>query len=38
VIVEHYSVRRSRDNWQNNCHKSQKHVFYQILQENVSKP
>jgi len=37
VIVEHYLVRWSRDNWQNNSHKSQKHVLYQILQENVPK-
>jgi len=38
LIVEHYLVRRSRDNCQNNCHKSQKHILYQVLQENVSKP
>jgi len=38
VIFEDYLARWSRDNWQNNCHKSQKHVLYQILQENVSKP
>jgi len=38
VIVEHYLARRSRDNWQNNCHNSQKYVLYKILQENVSKP
>jgi len=37
VIVEHYLVRRSRDNWKNNYHKSQKYVLYKILQENVSK-
>jgi len=37
VILEHYLVRLSRDNWQNKCHKSQKHVLYQILQENFSK-
>jgi len=38
VIVEHYLTRPSRDNCQNNCHNSQKHVLYQILQENFSKP
>jgi len=38
VIVEHYLARQSRDNCQNNCHTSQKHVFYQMLQKNVSKP
>jgi len=38
VILEHYLARRSRDNCQNNCHKSQKHVLYQKLQEKVSKP
>jgi len=38
VIEEHYLARRSRDNCQNNRHKSQKHVFYEILQENVPKP
>jgi len=38
VIVEYYLARWSRDNWRNNCHKSQKHVLYQILQDNVSKP
>jgi len=38
VIVEYHLARRSRDNCQNNCHKSYKHVLYQILQENVSKP
>jgi len=27
VIVEYYLARRSRDNWQNNCHNSQKHVL-----------
>jgi len=38
VIVEHHLARRSRDNCQNNYHNSQKHVLYQILQENVFKP
>jgi len=38
LILEHYLARRSRVNCQNNGHKSQKHVLYQILQENVSKP
>jgi len=33
VIVEHYLAKRSRNNCQNNCHKSQKHVLYQILQK-----
>jgi len=37
VIVEHYLARWSRDNWQNNCHKFQKHGLYEILQENVPK-
>jgi len=36
VIVEHYLARPSRDHCQNNCHKSQKHILFQILQENVS--
>jgi len=31
VIVEHYSARRSRDNFQNNCHKPQKHVLFRKL-------
>jgi len=38
VIVEHYLGRRSRDNCQTDFYKSQKHVLYQILQENVPKP
>jgi len=33
MILEHYLARRSRDKCQNNCHKSQKHVLYQILQK-----
>jgi len=37
VISEDYLAKQSRDNWQNNCHNSQKYVLYQILQENVSK-
>jgi len=37
MIVEHHLVRRSRDNCQHKCHKSQKHVLHQILQENFSK-
>jgi len=35
VIVEHYLVKRSRDNSQNNGHKFQKYDLYAILQENV---
>jgi len=37
VVLEHCLARKSRDNCQKNCHKSQKHVFYRILQENVCK-
>jgi len=37
VIVEHYLDRRSRGNFQYNCHNFQKHVLHQILQENVFK-
>jgi len=38
VVLEDSLAIQSRENCQNNCHKSQKHVLYQILQENVSKP
>jgi len=37
VTVEYYLPRRSRDNCQNKCHKSQKHVSEQKLQENFFK-
>jgi len=37
VLLEHYLARQSRDNCQNNSHKSQKHVLDRILQENFSK-
>jgi len=37
MISEDCLVTQSRDNRQNSCHKSQKHVLYQIQQENASK-
>jgi len=31
-------ARQSRGHYQNNCHKSHKHVLYRLLEENFSKP
>jgi len=38
VVLEDNVAKQSRDNGQNNHHKSQKHYLYPILKENVSKP